>query len=294
MQYSRNNISRSFIALSILVFSIYGCSNKNDLSGMPDVLLVGILPDENEVTLLKRYTPLFEHLSNELNVPYKIKISASYENLLEQFRKKEIHIAYFGGLTFTQASHRYNAIPIVMRDIDVRFTSYFISRVNSPAKSIPNFTNTTFCFGSKLSTSGHLMPRFFLKQKNIIPETFFSHIVYSGSHDKTAYMVRDGTVDIGVANSKIIDKMLIDGRLNQKDIQIIWETPPYPDYVWALQAGFSQATVENIRNAFLSLSPSVKEHAVILSGVDAGGFLPASSSDFSQLHEIALQTGLLN
>jgi len=281
-------------ATAILLFSLTGCSNENGHLEMPGVLKIGILPDESETILLKRYTPLFKYLSEELGVPYELKISKSYDTLLEQFNNKEIDLAYFGGYTFLQAYHNSRAVPLVMRDIDIYFTSYFIAKANTAESNIKDFSGKTFSFGSRLSTSGHLMPRYYLKNMNINPETYFSNIRYSGSHDTTAYWVKDGITDIGVTNSAILDKMFQDGRLKKHEIKIIWETPPYPDYVWALQSGYSTTVQTKIREAFLSLSPSNKAHAAILAHVDAGGFLPASIDDFSKLNDIALQSGLLD
>lgn len=281
------------LLIFILVIFTYGCTSQNDEDEMPKTLRIGILPDENIETLLKRYSPLFEYLSEEIGVSYELKIPSNYEDLVKNFENGEIDLAYFGGFTYAKAHISTNAIPLIMRDIDIRFTSYFLSKGTLKSNDITDFKDKTFSFGSILSTSGHLMPRYFLQEKNIIPETFFAKVQYSGSHDKTAYWVRDGIVEIGVSNSRIIDNMIQDGRLNQNDIHIIWETPPYPDYVWTIQSGLGVSAQTKIRNAFLSLSPSNKEHAKILNGLDSNGFLPASADDFIRLHEIGQKMGLL-
>jgi phosphonate transport system substrate-binding protein len=284
----------SILLIMTLVIFIASCSSQDDIVAMPGILKIGILPDEDEEVLLKRYTPLLQYLSKQLDIPYALKIPANYEELLEQFARGDIDLAYFGGFTFLQASDNSNAIPLVMRDIDTRFSSYFISRTDTSLKRIADFRGKRFSFGSRLSTSGHLMPRFFLQELKIVPEQFFGKVQYSGAHDATAFWVRDGVIDIGSANSRIIDSMFREGRLNQDEINILWETPPYPNYVWAIQSGFEQSTRTKIRNAFLSLSPSSKQHAEILAGMDTGGFLPASADDFEQLHEITHQLDMLD
>lgn len=261
---------------------------------MPNMLRVGVLPDDREEVLREQYTPLLDYLSTQLNVTYALIIPADYQALLNQFVSGEIDLAYFGGFTFVKAHNLANAVPLVMRDVDTRFTSYFISSGKNPGKSFNDFKGSKFSFGSNLSTSGHLMPRFFLAENGINPETFFSEILYSGSHDKTAYNVRDGIADIGAANSVIIDNMIEDGRLNRSDLKVIWETPPYPDYVWAAQAGLGRPALTKIRDAFMSISPSNKDHAAILKRLNAGGFLPASVDDFKQLGEVGQQSGLLD
>ena len=137
------------------------------------------------------------------------------------------------------------------------------------------------------------MPRFFLQTERIItPEEYFGVVRYSGKHDRTAYWVRDAEVDVGVANSAIVRKMFADGRLGPDEVQILWETPPFPDYVWATRRDLGEPKKEKIRQAFLKLSKSDPTHAAILAGVDAGGFLPATMRDFSQLKTVVVRLGL--
>lgn len=286
-------VSATLLSLS-LVCCLLACSeSSNTEKDLPDILSIGILPDESKTELLKNYTPLFNYLSEVLGVSYEVVFPSDYADLLHKFERGDVDLAYFGGLTFTQANQRYGALPLVMRDIDVYFTSYFITRQALAKNELIDFKNSTFSFGSKLSTSGHLMPRFYLQEKGIKSEEYFKSIQYSGSHDETAFAVQNKSADLGVLNSKILDKMIMDGRLKNEEIHIVWETPPYPDYVWAVQGDLSRPARDKIINAFLALSPANKVHAEILSGVDAGGFLPASVADFEQLRNIAFQTGLL-
>lgn len=271
---------------------VSACSVPDQATSLT-ALRIGLLPDENEEDLRRRYTPLFEYLSEETGIPYQLTIPPTYGDLVNRFGEGEIDLAYFGGFTFVKASMVHSAVPLVMRDVDTRFTSVFLVRGDRPAKTFFDLTGMRFGFGSRLSTSGHLMPRFFLQtERNIIPEQYFDVVRYSGKHDRTAYWVRDGEVDVGVANSAIIRKMLADGRLGPTEVQILWETPPFPGYVWAVYPNVGETETEKIRQAFLKLSRADPTHAAILAGVNAGGFLPASMRDFSRLKTIVVTLGL--
>ena len=96
-------------------------------------------------------------------------------------------------------------------------------------------------------------------------------------------MVRDGLADIGAVNSVVVDAMLRDGRLRPDDIRILWKSPPFADYVWAVRSEFSEATTNRLRNSFLALSHRNLPHAEILNRLGAQMFLPASIEDFDQL-----------
>lgn len=272
----------------LLALLLVSCTSRDGEEPLR-VLRIGILPDESEEELYRRYTPLLDYLEQETGLSIKLNVPDSYKALLELFAAKTVDLAYFGGFTFVKANMEHAAVPLVMRDVDTRFTSVFIVNGKSRVRELQDTGIERFSFGSRLSTSGHLMPRHFMaSEKGIIPEEHYSSVRYSGRHDLTAFWVRDGEVDLGVANARIVRNMLDDGRLNKDAIRIIWETPTYPDYVWAIQATISQGDREKIRQAFLRLSVDNTSHAPILENLDTGGFFPASEQDFLDLKTIVV------
>jgi phosphonate transport system substrate-binding protein len=273
----------------LLAWLLVGCSQPDDNYQLK-VLRVGVLPDQDSQRLTKRYTKLLDYLANELGVEPELVIPDSYADLVQRFAQKQIDLAYFGGVTYVQAHDEASAVPLVMRDIDRKFTSYFLVNARESAQTITELRARRFSFGDLHSTSGHLMPRYFLQQQNIMPETFFSEVRYSGSHDKTALWVQDGTVDIGVANANVMREMFEQGLLSNDKVRILWETPYYADYVWAVQPYVSKMHANRLRDAFLALSYSNPLHAEILSMVGAKSYLPASHRDFFALETILKMT----
>lgn len=280
------------LGISILYYPLVDIESPGKIA-LPATLRVGVLPDESPERLRQRYEPLLDHLSENLQIACELVIPASYNELLNLFSERSIDLAYFGGYTYIKAKQQAGAVPLVMRRIDIRFTSYFLVASDNSAESLQDLRGKTISFGSKLSTSGHLMPRFFLEQRKIVPESFFNKLEYSGAHDKTAYRVRDGRVDLGVANAATVRSMLKDGRLGKHDIRILWETPPYADYVWALRPEFDEATRTVVRDAFLVLTPEIDQHEAILAGINATGFIPANVDYFEDLEQIAIETDRL-
>ncbi len=281
--------------LLVAVASIY-LTLYPDLSetSNPAVLRVGVLPDENAKNLHRRYDPLLDYLSARSGREFELVVPSDYRELVQLFSRDEIELAYFGGLTFVQAHLSSDAEPLVMRDVDTRFTSSFVVSSEDSAESLADLEGSSFAFGSRLSTSGHLMPRHFMQtEAQIVAEEYFSEVRYSGAHDKTAYLVRDGSVDLGAVNSEIIRQMHRDGRLKKDDIRVLWETPPYPDYVWAVHDHLDEDFKTQLRDAFLEISLGDPISRGILTGMGAGAFLPAGANEFLPLVAIADTLGLL-
>lgn len=259
----------------------------------PGVIRVGVLPDQSPDILRQRYDPLLAYLSAETGLPFELVVPENYTLLLEMFDTEAVDLAYFGGLTFLKAQEQYGAQAIAMRNVDTRFHSYFLARADDPRNDLKDFRGATFAFGSRLSTSGHLMPRHFMLHENLDPETWFTKIAYSGAHDRTAFLVRDEVADLGVANGEIVEAMFRDGRLRQDEVRILWRTPPYSDYVWALRAGIDRTLVDKISMAFLKLAPYDEKYGEILHRQGAENFLPVPASDFEALRNIAISLDLL-
>jgi phosphonate transport system substrate-binding protein len=268
--------------LSLLVLA---CSPEAQQQA-PQALRIGILPDERADALRDRYTPLLAYLSEQLKIEIEMKIPTDYTELVKLFQDGDIDIAYLGGATFVHSHQEYGVVPLVMRDVDVNFTTYFLAKAEATEVNIPDFNQKSFSFGSTLSTSGHLMPRYFLGEMGINPETFFRTVQYSGRHDRTATWVQDGIVDLGAVNSEIVEEMFRDGRLEPDSVRIVWETPPYADYVWASRSELGVDLTRRLRDAFLGLSPADERHVEILWRIGARGFFPASASDFYRLRDV--------
>lgn len=277
--------------LFIILFLCFtmGCSSGDE--GV-ETINVGVLPDQKEAKLRHTYQPLLDHFKTETGINFTLKIPASYEQLLHWFNNRTIELALFGGVTYVKAHRTAGAIPLVMRDIDGRFSSVFLVPASSTAETFQDLKNQSFAFGSPLSTSGHFMPRYFLKKQNIVPETFFHEVKYSRAHDETAKWVRDGKVEVGAANSQIIHQMFLDGRLSPKSLRVLWESPPYVDYVWAIQPFIDESLRARIREAFLLLDGHDSSQVELLREMGAGYFLPVRHNDFLALEQIVVEVDM--
>ncbi len=100
----------------------------------PLVMRVGVLPDESVEALRKRYAPLLDYLSATTGLEFQLVLPSGYGELLRMFGNREVELAYFGGLTFVQAFDTYAAAPLFMRDVDTRFTSWFVAKGSKAAQ----------------------------------------------------------------------------------------------------------------------------------------------------------------
>jgi phosphonate transport system substrate-binding protein len=259
-----------------------------------ETLRVSAIPDEAPTELQRKFAPLGAYLEKELGMKVSFVPVSDYAATVEGLAAKKLDLVWYGGFTFVQARRRTGkALPLAQREEDARFHSKFIVPATSKAKTLADLKKSNFAFGSPSSTSGHLMPRYFLLKNGIDPEKDFAKVAYSGAHDVTAKWVEEGKVDAGVLNESVFQKLLDEKKVDATKVRVLWTTPEYFDYNWTVRGDLEPRLIEKIRNAFLALDYSKPEHKVILDLQRTHKFIPTKPENYKSIEEAAKSAGLL-
>lgn len=271
----------------------FAFSLSASLTQAAEVLRVSAIPDEAPTELLRKFKPLGAYLEQQLGMKVEFTPVADYPAVVEALATDRLDLAWLGGFTFVQVRLKTgNAIPLVQREQDAQFTSKFIT-ANPDVTSLADLKGKTFAFGSVSSTSGSLMPRYFMLQDGIKPESHFSRVGYSGAHDATAAWVQAGKVDGGVLNASVWDKLVASGKVDSNKVKVFATTPTYYDYNWTVRGTLDPTLAEKIKTAFLALDPSNPEHKAILDLQAASRFIETSPENYKGIEDAARAADLL-
>jgi len=266
------------------------------LAYTPDVLRVSAIPDENPAELMRIYAPFAEYLGKQLGLKVQFVPVVDYAATVEGLAAKKLDLVWYGGFTSVQAVKRTDgqATRLAMRKEDAEFKSVFISRKDGAIKALADLKGKTFAFGSVSSTSGHLMPRYFLLKNGINPDRDFSQKpAFSGAHDATALWVESGKVDAGALNFLVWDKLVETKKIDTSKVGVFWTTPPYVDYVWTAHGELDPGLRERIAQAFLRLRYENPEDRKLLDLHRTKGYIKAVDEDWKGIEEAAVSAGLL-
>jgi len=266
------------------------------LAYTPDVLKVSAIPDENPTELMRIYTPFAEYLGKQLGLKVQFVPVVDYAATVEALAAKKLDLVWYGGFTSVQAVKRTNgqATRLAMRTEDAEFKSVFISRRGGAIKALADLKGKTFAFGSVSSTSGHLMPRYFLLKNGINPDRDYAQKpAFSGAHDATALWVESGKVDAGALNFLVWDKLVETKKIDTGKVGVFWTTPPYVDYVWTAHSELDPGLRERITQAFLRLRYENPEDRKLLDLHRTKGYIKAVDEDWKGIEEAAISAGLL-
>jgi len=258
------------------------------------VLRVSAIPDEAPTELQRKFAPLGKYLEAQTGMKVVFTPVTDYAAVVESLATKKIDLAWLGGFTFVQAKIRTNgtAIPIAQREEDAKFTSKFITAAPS-IKGLADLKGKTFAFGAPSSTSGSLMPRFFLQQAGLNPEKDFKNVAFSGAHDATVAFVAAGKAEAGVLNASVWDKLVEAKKVDTDKVRVFATTPPYFDYNWTVRGDLDPVIIKKLTDAFLKLDPANPEHKEILALQRAAKFIPTKKENYDGIEKAAHSAGLL-
>lgn len=231
-------ISPPVLAATIAITGMFtSCKPSENVATAEPVLRFSAIPDQDTTAQKERYAPVAKWLAEKLDIKVEFIPSSDYAASVDKFETGDIQMAWFGGVTGVQAR---NEVPgsqaIIAGEKDLQFKSYFIANSSTGLNKSDEFPQAinelTFTFGSSGSTSGCIMPAFYiLKNTGKGPRDFFSKkFGFSGDHKKTALQVQDGVYQTGVLNYSTYDGLVADKKIDPEKCRIIWETPTYADY----------------------------------------------------------------
>jgi phosphonate transport system substrate-binding protein len=268
---------------------------KDDRASWPKVLNVSAIPDVAQNQMLVQYPPFAERLSKELGIEVKFVPVTDYPSTVDGLAAGRLDLVWYGGYTSVQAfrAAKGNVERVACRAEDLKFRSVFVANPALGLKSLADLKGKTFSFGSNSSTSGHLMPRYFLQQAGIVPEKDFANVAYSKGHDKTVEAVAAGAAEAGALNFKVWDKLNAEKKVDPAKVAVFHTTPEYVDYCWCMRKDLPAGLRAAVKRFFLSLDPSKPEDKKLMDLQTASKYVECDDAKWSGIEDAARAAGML-
>jgi len=277
------------LALFAAFFSASLTACGKETATTAPVFRFSAIPDEKQTERAVRFAPVVAYLQKALGVDVEYVGMNDYSASVQAFKNRSVHAAWFGGLTGVQARQAVKGSYVIAQgDADPNYYSYFIAHKNSGLTAGESFPTAAkgknFTFGSESSTSGRLMPEFFIReQTGKTPKQFFAEVGFSGNHPATIAAVNSGAFDVGALSYKVYDKTQATAKSNTF---VLWKTPVYADYNFTvhgdLDKTFGDGFTAKLKRAWLAMTPELTEKSF-----SRGRMIPAKNEDFARIKSTA-------
>jgi len=283
------------IAPLVLLLSVAAACSSD---GEPK-LFIGGIPDQDEQVLQERFEGLAEYLSKETGLDVRYVPTTSYAAVVTGFRQGDVHMAWYGGLTGVQARLAVpGAEALAQRSIDQRFETVFLAAPDSEITTLADLKGKTFTFGSESSTSGRLMPAFFMTEAGLRLPDDLRQVNFSGAHDRTWKLVEAGAFDAGALNANVWRARVEAGEVDLSKADAFWTTPSYYNYHWVargdLDEEFGGGTTDRLRRALLAIDEANGgKQKAIMDAFQAPRFIETNNGNYTTIEQVARGLGLI-
>ncbi|MDP2015790.1 phosphonate ABC transporter substrate-binding protein [Hydrogenophaga sp.] len=280
-------IQRALVALAAgLTFTLAHAQDIN----------FGIISTESTQNLKADWQPLLDDMEKQTGLKVKAFFAPDYAGIIEGMRFNKVQVAWLGNKSAMEAVDRANGevfAQMVNADGTQGYYSHFVVSKDSPLTSLDdvlkNGKSLSFGNGDPNSTSGFLVPGYYVFAKNKIDAKTHFKTVRSANHETNALAVANKQVDVAVTNSETMGKLQERQPEKAQAIRIIWTSPLIPLDPLVLNKGVPDATKQKIKNFFVNYAKTdAREKAIVMQLSKLSGFKASSNDQLIPIRQLDL------
>lgn len=256
----------------------------------------GIISTESTQNLRADWQPLLDDLEKKTGLKVKAFFSSDYAGIVEGMCFNKVQVAWLGNKSAMEAVDRANGeifAQMVNADGTQGYYSHIITHKNSSLQNIQdmfnNGKNLSFGNGDPNSTSGFLVPGFYVfSSNNKDPKTLFK-VVRNGNHEANILAVASRQVDVATANSEALDKIKERQPEKFKEIKVIWTSPLIALDPLVMSKSLPDATKVKVKEFFYNYGKTdPREKEIIMKISKLSGFKQSNNDQLKPIRQLDL------
>jgi phosphonate transport system substrate-binding protein len=251
----------------------------------------GIISTESSQNLKQTWDPFLADMTKKLGIKVNAFFAPDYAGIIEGMRFDKVDVAWYGNKSAMEAVDRANGqvfVQTVAADGSPGYWSLLIAHkdnaeVNSVEDVIKYGKDLTFSNGDPNSTSGFLVPGYYVFGVNKIdPKTFFKRTI-SGSHETNALAVANKQVDLATFNTEGFNRLQTTFPDKAEQLKVVWKSPLIPSDPIVWRKNLSDGDKSKIKGFFLGYGVSGPDAAKEKEVLAALQWAPFKESSDNQL-----------
>nr|WP_326528953.1 phosphonate ABC transporter substrate-binding protein [Rhodoferax sp.] len=253
----------------------------------------GIIATESSQQLKQQWQPLLDELNRQTGMKVNAFFAPDYAGVIEGMRFNKVHFAWFGNKSAMEAVDRANGevfAKVVNVDGTEGYYSHLIVHRDSPIKTLDdvlkNGKNLNFGNGDPNSTSGFLVPSYYVFAKNGVDAKTHFKLTRSANHETNALAVANKQVDVATNNSETLAKL--DKTLPEKikDIRVIWTSPLIASDPIVWRKDLPEATKTKLKNFFLNYAKTNPQEREVMAKMNWSMFKESSNAQLVPIRQL--------
>ena len=228
---------------------------------------------------------------------------SDYDALVEAFVSREIDLAWNAPLAYVKIKRRLqdSCQVVAMRDVDVNFTTHFITYAGSGIATVQDLKGKRVALGGRASMQAGLLPYYFLQQLGLDPAHDLAVCSFYDERQSDAQLDERDVVervarheyDAGAVSGRTIEALRAEGTLAPEGLRIIWSSPGYSHCCFTAHSDMDPVLVEKITQTFVAIDARDPAGKVVLEGEGCNAFVPGITTGWETLEKAAEQARIL-
>jgi len=256
----------------------------------------GIIATDSASTQRERWEPFFRDMEKKTGLSVKSFYAPDYAGVIEAMRFNKIQVAWYGNKSAMEAVDRANGevfAQVMFADGSFGYKSLLITRQDSPLKSwedvVKNGKSLNFGIGDPNSTSGFLVPTFYLFSQNKIDYRTAFKTARNASHGANIQAVLARQIDVATNNTEELDKLKANKPELASQIRVLWESPLIPSDPFVWRKDLDPAVKAKLKGFILNYAKTDEQEKTILKNIyNYGGFRESSNEQLVPIRQLEL------
>ena len=256
----------------------------------------GIISTDAAAAQRDRWEPFFRDMEKRTGLTVKSFYASDYAGVIEAMRFNKVQVAWYGNKAAMEAVDRANGeifAQLMYADGTYGYHALLITHKDSPYKSLDdvfaNSKNINFGIGDPNSTSGFLVPTYYVfSQRKVDPRQVFK-TVRNGSHGANIQAVLAKQLDVATNNTEDYGRLEATKPDQASQIRVIWKSPLIPSDPFVWRKDLDSASKEKIRNFVLNYAKTDPAEKQILKNIyNYGGFRASTNAQLNPIRQLEL------
>lgn len=292
----RKIVSSSLIGLVMLGAMLLCTSNAHGAE--KPILNFGIINTEASQNLRSLWEPFLADMEERTGYKINAFFASDYAGIVTAMQYGKVHLAWYGNKSAMEAVDRAEGEIFVQTTAytgEDGYYSHLIVNVDSDVKDVDGMVakaaELTFGNGDPNSTSGFLVPGYYVFAKNgLDPKQMFKRTL-NANHEANALSIAHKQVDVATCNSEALERLEKTQPEKRKLIRVIWTSPLIPSDPLVWRKDLPENVKSTLKDFFMNYGAAganVNHDREILKSLQWGPFKDSNNDQLLPIRQLEL------
>ncbi len=255
----------------------------------------GIIATDAVSVQRDRWQPFLDDMQKATGFKINAFFAPDYNGIIEAMRFKKVQVAWYGNKAAMEAVDRADGevfAQVVYADGSVGYNSLLLVHRDSPIKSLDDLLKRpkefTFGNGDPNSTSGFLVPSYYVFALNKIDPSSHFKAVRAGSHAANMLAVLNKQVDVATNNTEQWHVLETNQPEKVKDLRVIWKSPLIPSDPFVWRKDLPAETKQKLKDFVYGYGKTEQQKAVLAKIYNYASFRPSTNAQLIPIRQLEM------